>query len=736
MPGGRDLAADVDIDVAGLMSEIWNKKWLVLALTLLTGVALLFVLQGVAPRYQSSARVLIEQRESVFTRRNEGDYSVSGSQFDEQAIGSQVQILISDDVALKVISSLSLTEAGEFDQDARPSLLGNILVMLGMKNTPASVSPEQRILKSFRERLTVYAADKSRVLVVEFWAQDPALAQKVPNAIVDEYLDLTKQAKLDSNVEATQWLGPEIEDLRARVREAEAKVAEFRASSDILVGTNNALLATQQLSETTTELSRLRAERSGVEAKAASIRAALDEGGSLDVIPEVISSPLIQRLRERQVSLQAEISELSTTMLPNHPRIKALRSQLVDFDSQIRQAARNILKSLENNVDLVRKQEADLAREVDRLKAEASRVGEAEVELRALEREAAAQRELLETYLTQYREAASRQSREYLPVNARIISRAILPAEAYFPKVIPLTVAGMMTVLVLTIVGILAWALMTGKAFKAVDVIEGHMIPERLDIPAAAPTVTGAPPEGRDDIGETAEWPDYGSPALPEIDTPPLAPEGDDALTPPVPGDNDPEIFVFHHAAEAIANLGDARLAVVSPAGDPGSLIAWMLARGLAGEDRSVAVVDLTGTSVTSREMLGDDQPVGLRELLAGSALIDEAIHRDRISEARILPSGGAGDEPGALAIDRLASIAEAMAGSFDFLVFDCGYTGPEGLKLVADRDTIVVVSCEGSTLDQAADAACAFRDAGFKDTIMVRLEPSGRETVPEGAAA
>ena len=180
------------------------------------------------------------------------------------------------------------------------------------------------------------------------------------------------------------------------MRTAEAKVAEFRGKSDLLIGNNNALLATQQLSEASSELTRLRADKSAAEAKVASIRAALAGGASLDTIAEVIASPLIQRLRERQASLQGEISQLETTLLPGHPKLKALKSQVGDFDAQIRSAASNILKSLENNVVLARKQETVLLDEVDRLKAEAARVGEAEVELHALEREATAQRELLD----------------------------------------------------------------------------------------------------------------------------------------------------------------------------------------------------------------------------------------------------------------------------------------------------------------------------------------------------
>ena len=108
------------------------------------------------------------------------------------------------------------------------------------------------------------------------------------------------------------------------MKEAEARVANFRAQSDLLIGQNNSVLATQQLSELSTELSRVRANRAAAEANAESVRAVLESGASLDALPEVLSSTLIQRLRERQVQLKADIADLSTTLLDNHPRIRAL----------------------------------------------------------------------------------------------------------------------------------------------------------------------------------------------------------------------------------------------------------------------------------------------------------------------------------------------------------------------------------------------------------------------------
>ena len=255
---------------------------------------------------------------------------------DEEGVTSQVEVIGSTDILKQVAQKLDLSKLPEFDDAADMSMLGRFLIVVGLKNDPNEIPPEDRVLKKFREKLNIYRVEKSRVIVIEMSSENPELAAKIPNTIADVYLSVQRAAKLQSNADATDWLAPEIQDLSKRVKDAETKVANFRSQSDLLIGQNNSVLATQQLSELSTELSRVRANRGAAEATAASVRATLDSGASLDALPEVLSSALIQRLRERQVQLKADIADLSTTLLDNHPRIRALRSQLADLDEQIR----------------------------------------------------------------------------------------------------------------------------------------------------------------------------------------------------------------------------------------------------------------------------------------------------------------------------------------------------------------------------------------------------------------
>src|SRR5438270_4593801 len=117
----------------------------------------------------------------------------------------------------------------------------------------------------------------------------------------------------------------------------------------------------------------------------------------------MINSEIIRRLNEQRVTLRAQLAEQSSTLLDNHPRIKELKAQIADLDRQIRDEAQRLARSLENDARIAGAKLESLQAELSQLKALAASSSGQDVELRALEREAKAQRDLLESYLAKYR---------------------------------------------------------------------------------------------------------------------------------------------------------------------------------------------------------------------------------------------------------------------------------------------------------------------------------------------
>lgn len=719
MPPIQTNANDVDVDLGQLFASIardW-RRILIIAL-IVTGLAFVFA-SVVTPKYMGETRILIETRESEFTRIN-GSSDRSAPILDEEGVASQVEVISSTDIITQVARDLNLASLDEFD--AAPSAVDRLLAMAGLATDTGNLAPEERVLKAFRKKLDVYRVENSRVIVIEFSSEDPKLAAAIPNAMADAYIAVQRGAKLESNSDATQWLEPEIAELREKVKAAEQRVAEFRGKSDLFIGENNSVLATQQLSQLSTELSRVRANRSAAEAKINTMRAALDGGASLDTIPDVLASQLIQRLRESELELRAEIAELSTTLLPNHPRIKALNSQLGDLRQQIRAEAQKVLGGLQNEARMARAREEALIADVNRLKAESARADEEGVELRALEREAAAQRELLESYLTRYREASSRGERNYLPADARIFSRAIVPSEPYFPKKIPIIGAAFAATLLIMAIVTLLRELFSGRAMRmaanpAMPAVEDVEMPAQRAEPPLTPAEAARAAARSHEVAQLPEPEDE------EIKPEPkglagFAPFTATRKAAPVPQNRFGEVDVDEAASELIAK-GAARAIFVSVDIDDGAAAAVLVAREVADAGLRVLLLDLTASGAASRATVESRFLRGVTDLLVGEAQFADAIHPDHFSSLHVMPIGTANMPRAMRAVDRLPIVLDSLNTAYDIVLIDGGPSGPDAVRRLIGEDTRIVVSAMRPT-DEVGALAGELADAGMGEPMIV----------------
>lgn len=712
MTGANSTVADLDVDLRQLFTSL-ARNWRGIAAVTLAVTMLAFAGAWMAaPHYKAETRLLIETRESIFTRPNvggEGDRPI----LDEEEVASQVEVISSTEILKRVAQQLDLSKLPEFDNAAAMSLPGRLLVMAGLKTDPSEIAPDERVLKKMREKLNVYRVDRSRVIVIEFSSKDPKLAAEIPNAIADAYIAVQRGAKQEQNAAATDWLAPEIADLSRRVKEAEAKVAAYRGQADLLIGQNSSVLATQQLSEMSSELSRVRAARASAEATAASVRSALRSGGSLASLPEVLSSNLIQRLRERQVQLNSDIADLSTTLLDNHPRLRALRSQLADLDRQIRDEAEKVLAGLDTEARTAKAREDQIVADLNKLKAQSAHAGEQQVELNALEREANAQRQLLESYMTRYREASSREDRAYLPVDARIFSRAATPAEPYFPKIAPIVGAAFTASLLVMGIATLLAELFSGRAMR----------------PAA--DARPQPPSER--VMEQAHEQQPAEPAL--RDLPPSPPEraaaGETLLLP------DLGQIGIEEAARKIIAAGAARAVFVSPEGDEAAASSVLVAREMADAGLRVLLLDLTVSGAASRAMLDTGLLPGITDLLASQAQFSDIIHADHYSDCHVVPAGTADPERAMRAADRLPLVMQSLTSAYDVVVLECGPADATGIRRLVTPDTEVFVSLVEAA-DDVTTAAVGLIGNGYPDLTLVT--PAGHplaalqaDRLPEG---
>jgi succinoglycan biosynthesis transport protein ExoP len=665
----------------------------------------------VSPRYTGEAKLILESRDPAFARTAQ-ERTDQLAPIDEQAVASQVQVVMSRDLAREAIRRLKLVGNPEFDPGS--SSIGpvqRVMMMLGIGANPLDRPAEDRVLDAYFEHLLVYPAGKSRILTIEFRAKDPKLAAEGANTIAQLYISSLEADKVDTARYASSWLGGNIDGLRKRVAEAEAKVEAFRAKNG-LVGSGGATgqpLTTQQLGELSSQLSQARILKADLAGRVKAIKDLIKDGRAFE-ITEVANNEMIRRIVDNRIAVRAQLALESRTLLPAHPRIKELHAQLEDLDAQIKTSAERVVRTLENDAKIAGSRVESLQAAVDGQQDVVVKGNASEIQLRALEREAKAQREQLESYLSRYREAAARDGESATPADARIVSRAVTPELPSFPKKLPIVGFATLVTLMLAVGGVLASALLAEGSRSERDSDTAFDTSDRrtrLEPELARPGF--AFPEAM----PPAHWPETAEVAEPAGPTAPPAP----ARPPAEAYDLAPLIArISAVVREPGDRSGRSVLVMETEASHGDQALHDALVRAL-GRKASLVTVDLNDARARADER-------GFTDLIAGDAAFLDVIQPARDSGLHRIGAGRAPSEVLFDGPDALSLTFEAMAEAYDWVV--CRLHAAPGavdlLELVAGYMDSVIIASNAAAEDPAlADLYAIAEDAGAGQILVAQ---------------
>lgn len=459
---------DTRIDLPALLSAV-IRRLPPIALVTLVLLALTYAVLMFMPRlYESSASILVEPRSNVYTRAaNEQAPVLTGSEVG--VVSSQIELIKSRDTLLRVIDKLNLRSDAEFNGsgDGGFSPLGVVSQILGKKSAPASI--DETVLNNLMGRMTVIQERDSRIISILVRSTNPQKAAEIANAIANAHVLRRAELSLSDTAEASGWLRTEIERLRVSVTNAETAVANFKVNNDLFVGSNNTSLPDQQLSTVATQITTAQQTKNAALSRAALIRAMIDRGQSIEGMADVRSSAVIQQLGQEKARLQGEKAQRSATLLANHPTMQALTAQIAELNNQIVIEGRRVADALDAEAQIAANVETSLQGDLTRAKSTASTATQDNVTLDSLQREAKAQRDLLEGYLQRYNEAFSRTETNSALPDVRVVSLAAPSVAPASPKTQLILVAVGLVSLFLQI-GLIAFGeLMSGRAVAIVE---------------------------------------------------------------------------------------------------------------------------------------------------------------------------------------------------------------------------------------------------------------------------
>lgn len=695
----------------GAMVMAVLRRWLRIALVTIGLLAITFVILMFMPKlYESTANILVEPRQNAFTRAT-NDVLPSGGIADEIAVASQIELIKSRDTLLAVIDAENLRDEPEFN-GSRTSPIGVIFSLLGSSSTNQGL--DERVLKKVSNRLKVVQERDSRIISIDFRSEDPVLAARIANAIANTHVARRSDLNLTDAADATAWLAAEIEKLRARVTEAEAKVAAYRVDNDLFAGANDVTLLDQQLSDISAQITATQERGSTARSRAVLIRGLLDAGQPIEGVSDVRQSVIVQRLSEEKANLQGDRAQRLATLLPDHPDILALTAQIAEVDKQILVEGRKVAEALEAEAKIEGNLETSLRDELTRLKIDVSTATTDTVALTELEREATAQRELLETYLLRFRDASSRTQAGSAPPDVRVVSMAAPANIPASPKTALILAAVFIVSIMLQLGQILFAELISGRAL-----IEGQQTRQRAPEPQVYREQPA--PEAYIEDEPDQEPPQYAQ----QVHR--AAPQPTQMVRPPVPQPKPRPIPTpagnqrFDDLNEISAGLirGQNQLVLVTSVDDlkAGRHLVESLTTDLVGSGRSVVEVDAGSREVT--------QNPGISDLCADEADFGDVVHRGKRTDFALVPWGR---QPVLqFGSPKCVTLVGALADIFETVVVDTGRIGiSSSLPAFSGAYALVMLVTTSNTeklqLDRAQEDLQAL---GFNNIQIVNLPPN-----------
>jgi uncharacterized protein involved in exopolysaccharide biosynthesis/Mrp family chromosome partitioning ATPase len=690
--GGDGRTEDDGIDLDGLLRVLWRRRRLVAGLPVALMAACLLVLFHLAPLYGGQVLIRLNDRHARVVAVPE---VVSELTMDGPTIQSEVEVLRSRALAAAVVRAERLVEDAEFNPAlAPPSPLDRLAALLGLE-APADPAPaEARTVEAFGKALTVSSVNQSWVIAVTVASTEAEKAARLAETTARLYIDRQIEAKYAATRAADQWLAGRIAETRLQVAAAEEAVAAYRAAHGLGQATDGPL-AIQQRAEVNSRLVAARAERAAAEARLARLDAAA-ASGRLDTAPEVLASPLVQRLREQEAELRRRVADLSSRYGEKHPRMIDARAELAGLTAQITGEAEKLAAGLRNEARVAAAREASLETDLAGLEDRRTEEGAATLGLRELERKAESLAALHQTFLNRYAETTHRLGLH--EADAAILSHATVPQRPSWPrKGLTLAVAG--------VLGLFA-ALALAYVLERLD--RRLRRPEEVEHRLGTPCLGQVP---RQSPMDRAAWM-MGGAVEEDMRSLRMA----ISLTGPA------------------AAAGPTVVCVTSsrPGEGKSTLCLWLAATAAAG--RRVVLVDADLRRPRLAALTGGTAAGGpdLADLLAGGASLDDTLRPGPVAGLSVLP----GRALGAAAADRLAAPAfqemlDALRDRFDLIVVDTPPVLPVAdARLVTPYADVVLyaVQWEATPWPVAAEGVARLREGTAPEPYAVLTQVDMRK--------
>ncbi len=415
---------DQEIDIRQYLLAVLNKRWMILALTIIivASAALYSFLK--TPLYRSKAVIDLSPPTAYIILPDSA--AQSRALRSDSFMNTQYRLLKGKGIARRTAENLNLTLADlkedalsirkSSDQEKRNSELDQIAnIILGM--------------------LKVDPIEETDLCEIIFTTPDPDLSMRLANTWATMYVS----SRLDSVQQYTrtteELLVEQVKSLQDEIAEKERSLHTFSLENGIIKTEKNRSYSTVRLAELNTELASASKERISAE-----IRHQAVSSSRPDSVPEVLQNASVLQRKAEYSSLQQKYEEKARLYKPDYPEMIRLQAQISQAQKGIQvaltDAYQQIIATSRAQYQEASIRERNVQGHIETALRQSAESGNKELDFEQIQMEVDNKRQILALLLTkQTQTGVTAQVQEKTTPASRIIEYAEKPSSIFEPNI-------------------------------------------------------------------------------------------------------------------------------------------------------------------------------------------------------------------------------------------------------------------------------------------------------------
>lgn len=426
---------------------LYARKWIILGLLIAT-VSLTAVVSLLLPKEYSATTALILDSKS----RDPVTGQYLPSQLFPGFIATQVDIIKSRNVALKVVDQLKLTEAAGVRQQFESAGSGQ-------------GSLREWLADVLLRKISVEPSRESSVVEITFSGADPEFAALVANSFAHAYIDTSLELRVAPAKLTASWFDQQITQLRKSLDEAQKKLNTYQRQQGIVESEERLDVETRRLADLASQM--VAAQSMSLEASSRASR-----GGAM---PEVVNSPVVQNLKAQVAQGESKLAEMAQKLGRNHPDYQRVQAEVNTYKTELAAAIATAANSVSANASAASQRFAALDRAFANQKSKVLALKNQREEAMLLARDVENAQRIYDAALQRY--GQSRMEAQATQTDIAVLNPASAPPQPSKPRVLRNLLLAIFFGTLLGVGAALVIELLDRRVRSGQDIVNGLEIP-------------------------------------------------------------------------------------------------------------------------------------------------------------------------------------------------------------------------------------------------------------------